>query len=40
MFKLSKDESELRVRNIDSEKKVIGEYVMTETTPGEGFINI
>jgi len=38
---LSKDESELRVRELDSDKtKKIGEYLMTEATQGEGFTKI
>ena len=39
-FELSKDESELRMRYLDSEKDIIDEYLMTETTPGEGFTKI
>jgi hypothetical protein len=40
-FELSKDESELRVRQLDFKKSTtIGEYLMTETTPGGGFTKI
>jgi hypothetical protein len=39
-FELSKDESELRMRYFDSEKDIIDEYLMTETSPGEGFTQI
>jgi hypothetical protein len=40
-FELSKDECELRVRHLDFKKSTtIGEYLMTETTPGGGFTKI
>jgi hypothetical protein len=40
-FELNKDESELRVRRLDFTKgTTIGEYLMTEAAPGEGFTKI
>jgi hypothetical protein len=40
-FELNKDESELKVRRLDFKKgTTIGEYLMTETAPGEGFKKI
>ena len=40
-FELSKDdESEVRLRLLDYDAQVIGEYLMTESTPGEGFTQI
>ena len=39
-FKLSKDESKLKIIAEDPQTDFIGEYLMTETTPGEGFTNI
>ena len=38
-FELSKDESELRVRYLDSwnSATTINEWLMTETNPGDGF---
>jgi hypothetical protein len=40
-FELNKDESELKVRRLDFTKgTAIGEYLMTEAVPGEGFTKI
>ena len=39
-FKLSKDGSKLKIKTEDWDANIIGEYIMTETTPGEGFKNI
>jgi len=40
-FELNKDESELKVRRLDFTKgTTIGEYLMTEANPGEGFTKI
>jgi hypothetical protein len=38
-FELSKDESEVRVRNLDFKNRstMIFEWLMTETNPGDGF---
>ena len=39
-FKLSKDESKLKMITEHLDEDFIGEYIMTETTQGEGFTNI
>ena len=39
-FKLSKDETKIKVITEDWANDIIGEYLMTETTPGEGFTKI
>jgi hypothetical protein len=39
-FKLSKDESKLKMITEHYDANIIVEYLMTETTPGEGFTKI
>ena len=39
-FELSKDESKLKMITEHWDANIIGEYLMTETNPGEGFTKI